>query len=454
MEDIKNLVKENYKSAFTLIIPIVVFVVFGFSADVKAASKHKFFWYEDENGWYVQYDDGSYARNEYIDGYWINDEGYYDATWDGSWKYNGTGWWYEAEIKIETSVENDTDDDYENAAEKVDYYTWYPINSWLKVNGVWYYFGVVGYMETSKWIGNYYVSETGEMLTSCWIEKWYVDSTGKWVDTRDHCGPWKITSYSSKSGSQATIYTIEDKDGHLVIIDGGWESDAEQIRSLIKKHDNHVYAWILSHPHKDHVGAFNNIMKGKSDIKIDNIYVTNLDYARYKETVRWYEDFDSCEKYNQIIKGLNNVHIVNEGDKFECVGTNIEIIHGWDGEVNKLKADICNYGSLVFIVKGDEEKMLFCSDISTRVEDSIVTRHKEKLKDVKYIQVAHHGNWAFLTKLYGAVEAPEKVFLDSPSAYLDLGTKGYDAGKLKAYFVNRGVQVVDYSTAPNSIILY
>ena len=32
------------------------------------------------------------------------------------------------------------------------------------------------------------------------------------------------------SGSQAMFYTIEDVKGRLIIIDGGWDADAENLR--------------------------------------------------------------------------------------------------------------------------------------------------------------------------------------------------------------------------------
>lgn len=43
----------------------------------------------------------------------------------------------------------------------------------------------------------------------------------------DKINTWKITQYSSVTGNQAEFYSIERGDGELVLVDGGFEEDAE-----------------------------------------------------------------------------------------------------------------------------------------------------------------------------------------------------------------------------------
>ena len=83
-------------------------------------------WQKDDKGDWYQYGNGSYAKNEYVDGYWLNSEGYWDSSWDGSWKHNDKGYWWE----------------YSDGS--------YPKNEWLKIDGDWYYFDSEGYMVTGK----------------------------------------------------------------------------------------------------------------------------------------------------------------------------------------------------------------------------------------------------------------------------------------------------------------
>ena len=83
---------------------------------------------------------------------------------------------------------------------------------------------------------------------------------------------WTITSYAPIEGIQAMSYTIVDDNNNLIIIDGGYEADSETVKQIIHEHDNHVIAWIITHPHPDHVGAFNSIMSEKknSDKDVEN----------------------------------------------------------------------------------------------------------------------------------------------------------------------------------------
>lgn len=62
----------------------------------------------------------------------------------------------------------------------------YPVNTWKKISGVWYYFDAAGYMEANKWILSnnkwYYVGADGAMLTNSPTPDGYsVDGDGVWI---------------------------------------------------------------------------------------------------------------------------------------------------------------------------------------------------------------------------------------------------------------------------------
>ena len=121
--------------------------------DVNAASGG---WKQSNGGWWYDNGDGTYASNEYIDGYWIGSDGWYDPAWNGSWKHNSTGWWFQSG-------------------------SWYPTSQWLKIDGSWYYFKSNGYMASNEWVGNYYLKSSGAMAVNEWIGDYYVGSDGAWV---------------------------------------------------------------------------------------------------------------------------------------------------------------------------------------------------------------------------------------------------------------------------------
>ena len=78
-------------------------------------------WEKIDFTWYYFDDDGYMAEDEWRDGYYLSPDGAYDYRFRGSWKQNSTGWWYEDESG------------------------WYPVNSWQKIDGIWYYFNEEGY---------------------------------------------------------------------------------------------------------------------------------------------------------------------------------------------------------------------------------------------------------------------------------------------------------------------
>jgi glyoxylase-like metal-dependent hydrolase (beta-lactamase superfamily II) len=54
-------------------------------------------------------------------------------------------------------------------------------------------------------------------------------------------------------------YVIITKEGNAIIIDGGRPEDVPLLREKIKGHP--IKAWFLTHPHFDHVSAFNYLVK-------------------------------------------------------------------------------------------------------------------------------------------------------------------------------------------------
>ena len=100
-----------------------------------------------DSGYWYEYDDGSYPKDTAVTiagkEYYFDPNGYVladqyvkgrfygkDGAWDGGetseWKQDDTGWWYESQSGN------------------------YPTNSWVLIDGDWYYFGSNGYAYTGK----------------------------------------------------------------------------------------------------------------------------------------------------------------------------------------------------------------------------------------------------------------------------------------------------------------
>ena len=263
---------------------------------------------------------------------------------------------------------------------------------------------------------------------------------------------WMITQYGNPDGNQLMCYTIEDMDGNLAIIDGGYDEDADALREIIKQHGNHVSVWVITHPHPDHAGAFNVIMEEPGEIQVDYIYTVEVHGDRYRETAQDYDRFDVYETFLRLTENMENFQYVYEDDEFEILGLHAKALHTWDDSTDELDVNLCNNGSMMFVLSGEKEKMLFCADVENEMEGFIMERHMDEL-DVDYVQTGHHGNWGPTLEFYDCMST-KGVFMDAPNWLVDTEDDGYDAYILKDYFEEKGAEVYSFSTAPNVITMY
>ena len=262
---------------------------------------------------------------------------------------------------------------------------------------------------------------------------------------------WTVTSYASVTDKQCTIYTIEDNKGHFVIIDGGFSEDAEDLLHRIIDHDRHVDAWIVTHAHPDHVGAFDNLMLSVPDeFSVDVIYMPEADKDIYLEKAKPWDDVQWFLMMEEAIEGLDNVVYLHENDEVDLIGLKMKVLSAWDENVESLPRQLPNDGSLMFRLEGAEDVMLFCSDVEDVMTQWIVPAHKEELR-ADYLQVAHHGNDGLAKEFYDYVK-PKVAFMDAPEWLLDPESK-YGAHDMREYMKAMGAEVLTFETAPNSIEL-
>ena len=266
---------------------------------------------------------------------------------------------------------------------------------------------------------------------------------------------WIVTQYGDVQGGQSSFYTVVDPDGGLTIIDGGYDYQYEEVYSVIQKHNGHVKNWILSHPHFDHIGAFNRIMSDpemSKNVHIDTIYATPVNEERYEETAQEYDRYQDYLDFKKIAKDLNNIVYVSDGDEYDVAGLDMKIISDWDQDVDSLPDHLCNDGSLMFKLSGKEISMLFCSDVQSEMEKFILPDCAEDIK-ADYVQCGHHGNWGLSMEFYNNV-SPQLAFMDAPSWLFETRDDIYDGYKTMDYFNKKGINVYTFEGAPHSVILY
>lgn len=275
-----------------------------------------------------------------------------------------------------------------------------------------------------------------------------VDSTGH---TPDPTTEYLVTQYPDATGVQATCYTITNEDT-LIIIDGGWAENEDALRRIIAEHGNTVDAWIISHPHKDHAGAFNAIMKDPGDIVVKQIYDNGFDYDFIMAAGEPYDDITVLQDYYALTKDASNVTHLKRGDVLEICGLTFSVYNAYDDTVLANvgeELDYQNNASLLFEVSSAESSMLFCSDIKYDMDACLLAQYGDAIA-CDYVQVGHHGNWSFSEEFYEKTGA-SVFFFDAPTDITE--NPDFPASELKDSLETKNRTVLDFSTAPNSVTL-
>ncbi len=259
-----------------------------------------------------------------------------------------------------------------------------------------------------------------------------------------------VTEHVGTTENQSMFYSIVTPEDRLIIIDGGWEEDHESVEAICAAHDKKVDAWIVTHPHPDHVGALNWILENDPSVQIDQIYVTAVNRKRYLETAKPYDVPEAYTKFEELSQD-QNVTVLHEGDKLDLCGLDMQVLHGWNATVDHLDATLCNQGGLMFRLTGPTHSMLFCADLGTLIEPEVLAEHRDDLQ-CDYVQCAHHGNWGFSTEFYDLL-SPSAVFMDAPDSVIRTNQNKFDGYLLVAYWEQRGVPIYSFAGGGGSVVL-
>lgn len=258
-----------------------------------------------------------------------------------------------------------------------------------------------------------------------------------------------VTQYGDENGRQSVCYMIRDRKNRLVVIDGGWKEDAEVVRQRIKAFGGKVDAWILTHPHEDYIGAFTEIYKDPQGITINEIYITDMASPELcLENASW----DSMTAYEEFLElDLTNAKAVSVGTVIKCGNIDLKVLSAYEDKVDELSNDLLNDGSMMLVLEGNTERMLFCSDIGKNLSEYLLEKYGEEL-DCDYIQMGHHGNGGLTEEFYRKV-SPNIAFFDAPN-YLFYDTTGkYTSQENRALMEDIGAEVLSFDTAPNTIVI-
>lgn len=225
-------------------------------------------------------------------------------------------------------------------------------------------------------------------------------------------GVGELWMLGSATGAQNLSIVIKSPNGKLIVIDGGWEADADKLSSLILQQGGKVDAWLITHPHEDHVGALCAILNDTGrKIKIDKIYCS---LARPD----WYRQVSPTGAgiADQLLNAFTKLPVgtvtnnIGRGTEINIDDVNIRVLNNrgvytYNG---------VNNSSMVYKIRVSGQSILILGDLAyDGGKDLIKTCTAAELKS-DIVQMAHHGQQGVDQDAYALI-APTTCLWPSPA---------------------------------------
>ena len=253
-----------------------------------------------------------------------------------------------------------------------------------------------------------------------------------------------FTELKNISSSQCEIVRLSD--GRFIVIDSGvTETDHYQAKRIYEVMEEQnvldkitVAAWIITHPHTDHMNACADFLEyyGAGDLDIEEIIFNypnktdrEADDAGLANTVPVFFDglAAAVEKWPEM-----KIITCHTGQEYYIADATIEILHTVEDYFPMKAADAIdgiNDVSVAFKIKIADQEIMILGDGGESTSNDLVTMWGDYLKS-DFLQAAHHGMVSGITELYEYVD-PTVVTIPATRGLWDSANGSY-IGKFEA----------------------
>lgn len=237
----------------------------------------------------------------------------------------------------------------------------------------------------------------------------------------------EVHMLQSSTESQMMSFIIKTEDEKLIIVDGGLKEDAnkliEYLYELTGGKKPLINAWFLTHAHRDHIGAFLDIIVNRHfDVDIAKV---NYNFP----SIRFFKNFESkraneAEHFYRLLPFFaDKLEIVSAFDKYKIGEADIEVLHSPEPDIT---INTFNNSSIVFRVTLAETSILFTGDLGKEGGCKLLNRWGNNLKS-DMCQMAHHGQQGVSKEVYEAIN-PEICLWCTPEwLWENNAGKGFDS---------------------------
>ena len=244
----------------------------------------------------------------------------------------------------------------------------------------------------------------------------------------------KMHMQKSVTDTINTSFIIESEKG-LLVVDGGFATECENLYAKLKELGGHVTGWFLTHPHTDHVNCLREMIKTHlGDIKIDMLYynfpsveIMNKFIPEGGENGDWLQGF-----YDDIAPFNVNTVICEKDDVYNFGDVTVRVlrVHN-DAAPNNFS----NNSSTVYRLETENSSVIFLGDLGVEGGHHLLEVAPPELLKADYCQMAHHGQQGVSKEVYEVIN-PDYCLWCTPTWLWDnKGPEGYDTGKYKTVVV-------------------
>ena len=215
---------------------------------------------------------------------------------------------------------------------------------------------------------------------------------------------WQIPLHQTQT--QGNSYVFQMNDGKVVVMDGGVAQEAGYLRGFLGALGNEVEAWFISHPHSDHIGACNEILKNPDGIQIKTIYHSEFSkdfYAKVEPGSRELteEFYANLRKPDWQEADSSVVDVTEPGLTVKIGQTHFKILDVKDESVTN---NAYNNSCMVIRVWDDARSVVFLGDAGVEQGDRLLNGPFRKELDCDFLQLAHHGQRGVRKEFYRAIK--------------------------------------------------
>lgn len=272
----------------------------------------------------------------------------------------------------------------------------------------------------------------------------YPDVVYEQPQENNYLGGATLTLLAPATQSQNLSSVIQTKNGSLIVIDGGLREDMPHLVETIQQKGGRVAAWLITHPHSDHIGALTEILnQNPMPVEIDRIYYSFLERETYQngENMGRMSDLDNLQAAFGRIPQEKLQTPLAKGQKIQVDDVTINVMN----LPFRSLYNTFNNSSVAYRLDVGGKRILFLGDMGWEAGQNLLSKCDPAELKADVVQMAHHGQDGVEEGVYRVIR-PEICLWPTPDWLWDnvkngqAGAGSWKTLTVRSWMENMGVQ--------------